>query len=63
VAAADYLAVAPQVVAVVRDLPLDRTRTALPDAPVDLERLAALGERYNLASPVQRLTKALVSRR
>ncbi|NGN94875.1 5'-3' exonuclease [Nocardioides sp. KC13] len=57
--AVDYLAVAPQVVAVARDLPLDRTRTALPSAPADPERLHELAATYNLASPVARLEAAL----
>ncbi|MEP9383546.1 5'-3' exonuclease [Nocardioides sp. KR10-350] len=61
-AAADYLAVAPKVVAVVRDLPLDRDGSALPSAPADPETLDALAERYNLASPVARLKAALASR-
>jgi 5'-3' exonuclease len=56
-----YLAVAPQVVAVARDVDLDRTGTALPPAPADPARLAELAERYNLASPVARLLKALTS--
>ena len=58
-ASADYLAVAPQVVAVVRNLPLDRSGTALPAAPAHPDRLAELAERYNLSSPVARVVKAL----
>jgi len=61
-AAADYLAVAPRVVAVVRDLRLDRSRTTLPSAPAEPERLAELAERYNLASPVARVVAALAQR-
>jgi len=57
----DYLDVAPAVVAVARDVDLDRTGTTLPQAPVDPERLAELAERFNLASPVQRLITALAS--
>jgi 5'-3' exonuclease len=61
VAAADYLEVAPKVVAVARDVPLDRTGTALPHAPAHPDRLAELAERFNLASPVERVTQALAS--
>lgn len=61
-AAADYLAVAPQVVAVARDLDLgagpDDLR--LPSEPRDLPRVAELAHRWGLESPVQRLTTALV---
>lgn len=57
--AVPYLEVAPRVVAVARDLPLDRTRTALPSAPADPERLHELAATYNLASPVARLEAAL----
>jgi len=58
-AAADYLAVAPKVVAVARDIPLDRDGTALPHTPAHPERVAELAERYNLAGPAARLTDAL----
>ncbi|MFE6649991.1 5'-3' exonuclease H3TH domain-containing protein [Nocardioides sp. NPDC057772] len=57
--AVPYLAVAPKVVAVARDLDLDRSRTALPSAPADPERLHELAAAYNLASPVARLEAAL----
>lgn len=57
--AVDYLAVAPKVVAVARDIPLDRTGTALPSAPADPARLRELAATYNLASPVARLEAAL----
>jgi 5'-3' exonuclease len=58
-AAADYLEVAPRVVAVARDLDLGSPDTALPAEPRDLARVAELGERWGLASPVQRLTEAI----
>ncbi|MBC9733885.1 5'-3' exonuclease [Nocardioides marmotae] len=58
-AAADYLEVAPRVVAVARDIDLDRSGTALPHTPRDPERLAALAEQWGLSSPVERLTAAL----
>lgn len=61
VAAADYLEVAPKVVAVARDVPLDRSGTALPHAPAHPDRLAELAERFNLVSPVERVTQALAS--
>ena len=58
-AAADYLAVAPTVVAVARDLDLDRTDLRLPDRPRDPERVAELAERWGLVSPVERLLASL----
>jgi 5'-3' exonuclease len=60
-AAADYLAVAPKVVAVARDLPIDRTGTALPRTPANPDRVAELAERFNLAGPATRLVNALAS--
>lgn len=61
-AAADYLAVAPRVVAVARDLDLGAgpDDLLLPPEPRDLPRVAELAHRWNLESPVQRLTTALV---
>ncbi|WP_460716517.1 5'-3' exonuclease [Nocardioides dilutus] len=58
-AAADYLAVAPQVVAVARDLDLDRSGFACPVTPSDPGRVLELAERYNLESPAARLVQAL----
>jgi len=58
-AAADYLAVAPKVVAVARDLDLDRSEIACPVTPPDPDRVIALAERYNLESPAARLVQAL----
>lgn len=58
-AAADYLAVAPQVVAVARDLPLDRSGLGLPAAPRDPARVQELAVRWGLESPAERLTRAL----
>src|SRR6478735_3498047 len=60
-AAADYLRVAPQVVAVARDIDLDSPDTALPREPRDLARVAELGARWGIESPVQRLTEVLCS--
>jgi 5'-3' exonuclease len=58
-AAADYLAVAPRVVAVSRDLDLDRSGIACPVTPPDPARVLALAEKYNLESPAARLVQAL----
>jgi 5'-3' exonuclease len=57
--AAEYLEVAPQVVAVARDLDLATYDATLPSAPADAAALEALAERYNLGSPVQRLSAVL----
>jgi 5'-3' exonuclease len=58
--AADYLLVAPKVVAVVRDLDLPRgDALALPSAPADPDALDELVERWGLGSPAERLTKVL----
>ena len=45
-----------------RDVALDRSSTDLPTAPADPARLAELAERFNLASPVERLVTALAAR-
>jgi 5'-3' exonuclease len=60
-AAADYLAVAPRVVAVARDLDLGPLDTRLPAEPRDLARVAELGSRWGIESPVRRLTEVLCS--
>jgi 5'-3' exonuclease len=57
--AADYLAVAPAVVAVVRDLPVPPVADALPRTPADPDALVALAERWGLTSSVARLVDAL----
>lgn len=57
--AASYLAVAPTVVAVARDIDLPRDELAVPGAPVEPEQLAVLTERWGLASPVERLSGVL----
>jgi len=61
-AAADYLAVAPQVVAVARDLDLDRSAMQRPVTPADPEKVAELAARWNLESPAARLVEALMQR-
>ncbi|MGN9906644.1 5'-3' exonuclease [Phytohabitans sp. LJ34] len=58
-AARDYLAVAPQVVRVARDIPIPDFDTRLPTAPVDGDRLLALAEKWNLAGSCKRLVDAL----
>ncbi|MGC4111951.1 MAG: 5'-3' exonuclease [Nocardioides sp.] len=57
--AADYLLVAPEVVAVARHLDLPAYDDRLPSEPVDSDRLDELATRYNLESPVTRLRAAL----
>ena len=58
-AALDYLAVAPTVVAVARDIDLDRTGLTLPTEAADPEQVSQLAERWGLDSPRQRLDKVL----
>ena len=62
-AAADYLEVAPRVVAVARDIDLGDPDLALPRTPVDPDGLVALSERWNLEGPVARLVEALTALR
>jgi 5'-3' exonuclease len=57
--AADYLLVAPRVVAVARDIDLPPYVAILPSSPADPDRLDALAERFNLQSPVTRLKAVL----
>jgi 5'-3' exonuclease len=58
-AAADYLAVAPKVVAVARDIDLDRSDVLLPAHPRDPDKVVALAAQWNLDSPAARLVTAL----
>ncbi|MGA8256325.1 MAG: 5'-3' exonuclease [Nocardioides sp.] len=58
-AALDYLAVAPQVVAVACDIDLDRSSMALPSAPADPERFADLVAQWGLETPAARVTAVL----
>jgi 5'-3' exonuclease len=58
-AAADYLEVAPTVVAVARDLEFGKADLALPRVPKDPDTLAELADRWSLTSAVDRLCKAL----
>jgi 5'-3' exonuclease len=57
--AAGYLAVAPTVVGVVRDLPVPDLDSELRAEPRDPEALLALADRWNLTSPLNRLLNAL----
>jgi 5'-3' exonuclease len=61
-AAADYLAVAPRVVAVARDIDLADHDATLPREPRDPEMLKALAEEFNLDGPVTRLVETLADR-
>ncbi|MGB8652314.1 MAG: 5'-3' exonuclease [Mycobacteriales bacterium] len=58
-AAADYLAVAPAVSRVVRDLPLPDVDDALPRSPTNPAALVALSDRWGLDSALERFLKAL----
>jgi 5'-3' exonuclease len=58
-AAADYLRVAPTVVAVARDIDLDRSNILLPAHPADPDEVAALASKWGLESPAERLTAVL----
>jgi 5'-3' exonuclease len=58
-AARDYLAVAPAVSRVVRDLPLPEFDDALPTAPRDPAGLVALSDRWGLDSALDRFLGAL----
>jgi 5'-3' exonuclease len=57
--ALDYLAVAPRVVRVVRDVPLPALDPRLPPAPADPESWSDLAQRWNLAGPCRRLAEAM----
>ena len=62
-AARDYLAVAPTVVRVAREIKLPPLDTALPAAPRSPERVAELAEAWNLSGAVRRLTEVPRHRR
>jgi 5'-3' exonuclease len=61
--AADYLAVAPTVVAVARDIDLGEPDLTLPLTPRDPERLVALSQQWGLDSPTARLVETLTGLR
>ena len=58
-AAADYLAVAPTVVAVARDLDLGPFDARLPRTPADPARVAEVAQRWGVEGPVARVLDAL----
>jgi 5'-3' exonuclease len=60
-AATDYLAVAPRVVRVRADAPVTKVDSGLPAAPIHPDQLEELAERYGLANPIARLSKALAA--
>ncbi len=60
--ARDYLAVAPEVVAVARGLDLGSPDLTLPRTPADPERVAALSDQWGLDSPLARLVTAMTDR-
>ncbi|WP_410657730.1 5'-3' exonuclease H3TH domain-containing protein [Amycolatopsis sp. lyj-112] len=58
--AAGYLAVAPTVVRVAADAPVEQSRPdTVPSEPVDPDKVAELAERWNLGRSVERLIAAL----
>ncbi|MGZ4589642.1 MAG: 5'-3' exonuclease [Actinomycetes bacterium] len=57
-AARDYLAVAPLVVAVARDVPLPSYDDAIPATPRDPDRLVELSQRWGLDGPLNRVLVA-----
>jgi 5'-3' exonuclease len=59
VEAADYLAVAPTVVRVARDVPLPPVETAVPRTPRDPDGLLALADRWGLGGSLTRVVRAL----
>jgi 5'-3' exonuclease len=61
--ARDYLAVAPAVTRVVRDLPLPELDDALPRSPRDPEALVAVCDRWGLDGPLNRFLAALETAR
>jgi 5'-3' exonuclease len=61
--AADYLEVAPTVVAVARALDVGKPDLTLPLTPQDPEALVRLSEQWNLESPIARLVETLTNLR
>jgi 5'-3' exonuclease len=59
--AADYLAVAPTVVAVARDLDLGSPEMELPRTPAHPDAVLALAQKWGLDSPAARLVEALTA--
>jgi 5'-3' exonuclease len=63
VEAADYLEVAPTVVAVARNIDLGKPDLTLPLTPDDPDALVRLSEQWNLESPIARLVEILTNLR
>jgi 5'-3' exonuclease len=61
IAADAYLAVAPTVVRVARDIALPQLDARLPAVPADPDRLLALADTWNLASPAKRLVDSIAA--
>ena len=59
--AADYLAVAPAVVAVARTLDLGAPDLTLPRTPAHPDAVVALAQKWSLDSPAARLVEALTA--
>ena len=59
IAGSEYLAFAPTVVHVARNVPLPHVNLALPKAPVDISKIYQFKERYGLGASVDRLISAL----
>jgi 5'-3' exonuclease len=59
--ASDYLAVAPMVVAVARDIPLPDYDDRVPATPRDPDRLVELSERWGLDGPLNRVLTAFAA--
>ena len=57
--AGEYLDVAPEVVAVARDIDLGELDLSLPPSPVDAEALTVLAERWGLDTPMARLVTTI----
>ena len=56
----DYIAVAPKVVAVARDVPIPADLDdAIPRSPADPDRIVELATRWGIESSATRLTRAL----
>lgn len=60
-AARDYLQVAPEVVAVARDIDLGTIDATLPRTPPDHDRVTALAERWNIEGSLARAVSAMSS--
>lgn len=61
VEARDYMAKAPDVVRVARDIPIPKLDGSLPATPRDGDRLMELAQRWNIAGPLRRMVDALAS--